>query len=390
MAASRNGSKSISLVYAAPPASLFPVDAFRRAVDFVLKRRLPEIARLGPAEGLPSLRLEVARMLAQIGITASDDNIVITNGCQQSLDLLRRVLVKPGNTIVLENPTYPGAVGALSPTSLGLHELPILAEGPDLRAIATAASGNRPKLVYVSPNFHNPTGYTMPADARRQLMTLTGQMGIPVIEDDVFGPLRYDGAAVPSLQSLSPHLVIYIGSFSKILSPGLRLGWIVAPRPVVEQVILSKQAADAHSSLLLQVAMDEFCKRDIIHRHLKKVRKVFRNRRDAMAEALRKHFPSDATWPLPEGGLSLWVTLTPDWNTEDLSVAAKERGVQFLPGSLFYFRSARRHAMRLSFATEDEPDIRTGIRILGETIEQMRPKLFALGQEARERTLAVV
>jgi len=199
-----------------------------------------------------------------------------------------------------------------------------------------------------------------------------GQLRIPIVEDDVFGELRYGGPVFPSLKSLAPHLVIYIGSFSKMLNPGLRLGWIVAPRPVVRHLLTVKQAMDLQTNLLMQAAMDEFCRRDLLHRHLKRVRRVFMKRRDAMAEALRRHFPPEARWELPDGGLSMWVSLYPDCNTEELLRLAQARGIQFLPGSTFYFRSPVYNSLRLSFASADEQRIQEGIRILGGLLGSMK------------------
>lgn len=388
--APRRGGRSISFVYAAPPPDLFPADDFRRCVDFVLKRRVGDVCRLGPADGLGSLKEYLVQWLAQNGITATERNLVITTGCQQSLDLIRKVLVHPGDRLLLENPTYPGAVGALSPSGAGLLELPVQEHGPDMRMLSALGGASRPKLVYVSPNFQNPTGVTMPLAARRQLVEMAGQSGVPIVEDDVFGDLRYDGPALPSLHSLCPGLVIYIGSFSKALSPGLRLGWVVAPQPAAEQLAMAKQASDLHTGMLLQVSMDEFCRRGLLLRNVKRMRRAFRNRRDAMAEALARWFPTEARWKLPEGGLSIWVTLPGEWDTAELLADAQERGVQFLPGAIFYFRSTANNSMRLSFASENEQAIRQGVRLLGEVIERRRPRLMHLGDWQQNRARAIV
>lgn len=387
----RRGVKTFSFVYAAPPPDLFPAVDFRRCVDHVLKRRVNDVSQLGSSDGLLSLKRHLVHWFAQNGMMASEENITITTGCQQSLDLIRRILVSPGDALLLENPTYPGAVGALAPASSGRMELPIREDGPDLRALAQLATHDRCKLLYLVPNFHNPTGHTISLETRRQIVGICNARGLPIVEDDVFGELRYEGPAVPSLKALCPHLVIYVGSFSKMLSPGLRLGWIVAPRPVADQLQAVKQSSDLHTNMLMQAAMDEFCRRGLLHRHLKRIRRVFRNRRDAMAEALREWLPSDATWRCPQGGLSMWVTLPPEWNTEDLLGLSQSRGIQFIPGSAFYFRSLRFHSLRLSFASEREDKIREGIRTLGQIIESRRPRTFPVGQWAqRERSRPIV
>jgi 2-aminoadipate transaminase len=386
----KKGISTVSFVYAAPPPDLFPADDFRRCVDYALKRRVKEICRIGPPDGLPSLKEHLVQWLAQHGIFASERNIVITTGCQQSLDLIRKTLVYPGDSLLLENPTFPGAVGALSPSGAGLLEMPVQEEGPDARVFNALGTRNRCKLIYVSPTFQNPTGRTMPVEARTQLVETAWQSGIPIIEDDVFGQLRYDGPVQPSLYSICPNLVIYIGSFSKMLSPGLRLGWIVAPIPVATQLAVTKQASDLHTGMLIQAAMDEFCRRGLMLRHLKRMRRVFRNRRDAMAEALQRWFPSDARWHVPQGGLSMWVTLPGDWDTEELLATAQEGGVQFVPGSAFYFRSASTNSMRLSFATENEQAITHGIKTLGEIISKRRARAPQVGHWMPEAHRTIV
>jgi 2-aminoadipate transaminase len=386
----KKGIRTVSFVYAAPPPDLFPANDFRRCIDYVIKRRVNEICRIGPPDGLPSLKEHLVQWLAQHGIFASERNIVVTTGCQQSLDLIRKTLVHPGDSLLLENPTFPGAVGALSPSGIGLLEMPVQEDGPDARILNSLGTRNRCKLIYVSPTFQNPTGWTMAAEARIQLIETALHSGIPIIEDDVFGQLRYDGPVQPSLYSICPNLVIYIGSFSKMLSPGLRLGWIVAPIPVAGQLAVTKQASDLHTGMLIQTAMDEFCRRGLMLRHLKRMRRVFRNRRDAMVEALQRWFPSDARWQVPQGGLSMWVTLPGDWDTEELLAAAQEGGVQFVPGSAFYFRSALTNSMRLSFATENEQAITYGIKTLGEIISRQRSRPPQVNHWMPEASRAIV
>jgi 2-aminoadipate transaminase len=381
---SRNGAKSISFVPAAPGADLFPAIDFRRCADFVLKRRVAEISSIGSSDGLASLKSYLVRWFAQNGMEASEDEIVITTGCQQSMDLIRKVLIQPGDSIILENPTYPGAVAALAPSSTERTQAPVHNDGPDLRTLTSLLSRNRYKLIYSVPNFHNPTGRTIPLEARTQLVKLASQFRVPILEDDVFGELRYSGPVLPTLRSLCPELVIYIGSFSKMLTPGLRLGWILAPRPVIQQVTVVKQSADLHTNLLIQATMDEFCRRDLLNRHMKRVRRIFMRRRDAMADALHKHFPADARFEVPDGGLSMWVSLPHDCNTDDLLRLALERGVQFLPGSAFYFRSPLHHSLRLSFAAEPEERIEEGIAILGGLLSSQNSRYYFTSHGDRE------
>ncbi len=381
----RRTSRMISFTSAAPGPDLFPTVEFRRSVDFVIKRRLPEITNIGPSDGLPALKTFLTRWLAQKGISASEDEILVTTGCQQAMDLIRRVLVTPGDAVLLENPTYPGAIAALTDGVGDRLELPVHAPGPDLAALNSLGAPNRCRLAYVVPNFHNPTGKTMPRESREVLVAAASRMCIPIIEDDVFGDLRYDGPVLPSLKTLCPDLVIYIGSFSKSLNPGLRVGWVVAPRPVIRQLSAAKQASDLQTNLLMQVTLDEFCRRDLLYRHLKRAKRVFRKRRDAMAEAIKRCFPSDATWTAPDGGLSIWVSLSPQSNTDELLRLAQEQGVQFLPSSVFHFRSPAYNSLRLSFAVEDEQRIVEGIRLLGSLLKSERLRPYYVGEWAENR-----
>jgi len=377
--AARNGMKTISFMSAAPGPEFFPAIDFRRCADFVLKRRIVEISSIGSSDGLASLKSFLVRWFAQNGIAASEDEIVITTGCQQSMNLIRKVLIRPGDSLVLENPTYPGAVAALAPTapfSVQRLELPMRDDGPDLRSIASLLSRNSCKLIYSVPNFHNPTGRTMPLDARRRLVALASQFRVPIIEDDVFGELHYSGPVLPTLRSLCPELVIYISSFSKMLTPSLRLGWILGPRSVIQQIMKVKQSADLHTNLLIQATMDEFCRRDLLNHHMKRVRRLFMKRRDAMAQALHKHFPSDTRFHVPEGGLSMWVSLPYDFDTAELQRLAGEQGVQFLSGATFYFRSPVHNSLRLSFAGEPGPRIEEGIRMIGTLLRSRRSRAY--------------
>lgn len=372
-----DGRGTASFVYAAPPAALFPVEEFRKCTNYILKRRGAEVYRVGASpSGLSSLKEYLIGWLAQHDITATERTLVITTGCQQTLDLTRQLLVGPSDSLLLENPSFPGAVGALSPSGTGLMPLPVGDDTPLLDLSTLVGHQNRCKLIYVTPNFHNPTGLSMPLERRRQLADIALRHSIPLIEDDVFGALHYDGAALPPLQSLCPRMTIHVGSFSKMLNPSLRLGWMVAPEPFAERMMLAKQRSDLHTSTLVQTAMDEFCRRGLMLRHLKRVRRIFRGRRDAMATALHRYFPRDARWSLPEGGLSIWVTLPDDMDTRDLLAVAQDRGVQFLPGALFYFAGVRHNSMRLSFATETEAVIDAGIRTLGEIIAKRRMRLI--------------
>ena len=386
----RAGSRSISFVAAAPGPELFPAIEFRRCADFVLKRRISEISRIGSSDGLASLKSYLARWFSQNGMEVSDEEIIITTGCQQAMDLVRKLLLGAADSLVMGNPNYPGAVAALAPTSTERLPMPMVGTEIDGRSLTSLLSQGRSKLIYTVPNFHNPTGASMPLESRRQLCALASQFRVPILEDDVFGELRYSGPVLPTLRSLRPEVVIYIGSFSKMLTPALRVGWMIAPRPVIQQLNILKQSADLHTNLLIQATMEEFCRRDLLNRHMRRMRRVFVKRRDAMAEALRRHFPDESRFDVPDGGLSMWVTLPSDCNTDELARLSDERGVRFLPGSAFYFRSHMHHSLRLSFASETEEKIEQGIRTLGSLLGNRKSRLYFTEQPALERAQPIV
>jgi GntR family transcriptional regulator/MocR family aminotransferase len=300
----------------------------------------------------------------------SPDEVLITNGCQQSLDLIRQVLVEPGEEVALENPTYPGALSVFCGTGSKYISVPVGENGIDLNVLEDVLSQRRAKLIYVVPSFHNPTGVTMDVAARRRLIDIAGQFRVPIIEDDIYRELRYNGADIPPLKALDEHgLVIYISSFSKVGFPGLRVGWIAAPRVVIDHLNRAKQRSDLHASLLAQAAIFEFARRGLLTKHIKRVKKAYSQRRDAMLEALEKHFPDDASWSRPDGGMSVWVRLPQSLNTSQLLVQAIESGVTFVSGEHFYSSSPQQNMMRLSFTMASPQAIEQGIKHLGSMIK---------------------
>jgi GntR family transcriptional regulator/MocR family aminotransferase len=240
----------------------------------------------------------------------------------------------------------------------------------DLDVLEDVLSQRRPKLIYTVPSFHNPTGVTMDISARRRLIALAGKYRVPVVEDDIYRELRYDGAQLPSLKALDTQgLVIYINSFSKVGFPGLRVGWIAAPRVVIEYLNRAKQRCDLHASLLVQAAIYEFSRHGLMAKHVKRVRKAYAARRDAMLEALEKHFPAEAAWNRPSGGMAIWVTLPESLNANQLLHQAAEHGVTFIPGNHFYSSSHRQNVMRLGFTIAGPAMIEEAIKRLGAIIK---------------------
>lgn len=375
----------ISLALALPSADLFPLDDFRRCVDRVLRRQGRVLLQLGTTSGYAPLQEYIASQLALSGVKVSPDEVLITNGCQQSLDLIRQILVEPGEEVALENPTYPGALSVFCGASSKYFSVPVGEKGIDLNVLEDVLSQRRAKLIYVVPSFQNPTGVTMGLESRRRLIGIAERYRVPIVEDDIYGQLRYDGPDVPSLKALDEHgLVIYISSFSKVGFPGLRVGWIAAPRIVIDHLNRVKQRSDLHASLLSQAAIHEFAKRGLLAKHIKRVKKAYAQRRDAMLESLEKHFPDEARWNRPEGGMSVWVRLPDTLNSNQLLLQAVENGVTFISGDHFYASSPQQNMMRLSFTMAGPQAIEEAVKRLGTLMKSRLVKMKK--QRAQGRT----
>lgn len=383
--------ETITLAWGLPQSEMFPLDEFRRCVDRVLRRDGRNLLQLGMSSGYEPLRESLSTQLSASGIRAKPDEILITNGCQQSLDLLKRVFVGPGDEVVLENPTYPGALSLFCGTGSKFISVPVTEKGMDLDALEDVLSRRRPKLIYTVPTYQNPTGATLDMLARHRLLGLAIKHRIPIIEDDIYSELRYDGPSLPSLKALDDHgVVISIGSFSKVGFPGLRVGWIVAPREVIDHVNVAKQHCDLHASLLTQAAVYEFSRHGHLQKHIKRVRKAYRQQRDAMLEALEKYFPAEANWTRPAGGMAAWVALPGMLNADEILVHSAENGVIFSPGSHFYSSAPKMNMMRLCFTMASPTLIEEGIKRLGAVIKARmttRKKERALGKSEGYRAL---
>jgi 2-aminoadipate transaminase len=374
----------ISFSLALPPADLFPLDDFRRCVDRVLRRQGRVLLQLGNTSGYSPLQEYIASQLALAGVRVEPDEILITNGCQQSLDLIRQILVEPGEEVALENPTYPGALSVFCRGSSKYFSVPVGENGIDLGVLEDVLSQRRPKLIYVVPSFQNPTGATMNAATRRQLIRIASRYRVPIVEDDIYRELRYDGPDVPPLKAMDEHgLVIYISSFSKVGFPGLRVGWIAAPRIVIDHLNRVKQRSDLHASLLAQAAIHEFAKHGLLSRHVKRVKKAYVQRRDAMLESLDRHFPEEAKWTRPEGGMSVWVRLPQPLSSRQLLLQSIEEGVTFISGDHFYASSPQQNMMRLSFTMAGAQSIEEGVKRIGNLMKSRLVKMKKQRSTAR-------
>ena len=369
----------ISFAGGIPDPDLFPKTAFQDAFAEALNGPMAaQGLQYSTSEGHKPLRVWIAAQMQAIGIPATPDNILITSGSQQALDYLGKLFLSPGDTALVGWPTYLGALGAFNAYEPRYDKLDPLSNrsGADYTAAAKEAGGAA-KFAYLSVDFANPTGATVSRAARERVIDLAEEMDIAVIEDAAYQSLRFDGDAIPPILALEAERrngdleacrTIYCGSFSKTLSPGLRVGWVCAAMPVISQLVLMKQAADLHSATLNQIAVASVAEQHF-DSHIDTIRNAYRARRDAMLEALQAHMPEGVSWTKPEGGMFIWVTLPDTLDGADLLKQSLEsERVAFVPGHAFFADGSGRNTLRLSYSTSTEGKIAEGIARLGQLI----------------------
>ena len=358
-----------------PDTSTFAPGFFTELMSRVASGSAAKALQYGPTEGLSDVREAIALVMEAEGMQADPDSILPTSGGQQALDLVCKVLIDPGDVIIAEAPTYPGAVPTFCSYEADVIQIPMDRDGMRIDLLREALAqldreGRRPKFIYTVPNFHNPAGITMCLERRHELLEIAGERELLVLEDNPYGLLRYEGEPLPTLYSLDPDFVLYTGTFSKILSPGVRIGWLVAPAPVLRQLTLGKGSADLCSSSISQYFIAEYFQSGPWINYVRSLAELYRRRRDVMLDALAEHFPREATWTHPQGGMFLWATLPDYIDTTDLLARAIEERVAFVPGRAAYVDGRGGSEMRLNFSSPSEDDIREGIRRLGEVIRE--------------------
>lgn len=364
----------ISFAGGLPAPELFPVDAVAAAAREILASDGPAALQYGVTEGhLPLRQWISAHLSASAGISAAPDEILVTHGSQQALDLLAKVLLDPGDIVLTENPAYLGALQAFQayearPAGLASDDQGLL---PGALRSFLETSPVRPKFLYLIPNYQNPTGVTLPAARRAEIARVAARHGLPVIEDDPYGALRFCGDALPSLSSLpEARDCVYLGTSSKILAPGLRVAWIVAKdRALREKLVAAKQAADLHTSTFAQRLVHHYVSRPgALESHVSTLRAVYARRREVMLSALDRALPEGCTWTRPDGGLFLWVTLPRHMDATELFHAAAREKVAFVPGEPFWVGEPARNTLRLNFSNASESAIREGVARLGKAV----------------------
>ncbi|MBV9646761.1 MAG: PLP-dependent aminotransferase family protein [Candidatus Eremiobacteraeota bacterium] len=361
----------ISFAGGLPAPELFPRREFAEALAEVLENEGHHALQYSVTEGLPKLREWICRYLESAsGISCSADEILIVSGSQQGLDLIGKVLLDPGDAVVIENPAYLGAIQAFDAYQATYLNVETDDEGmrPDDLVRVLRSSDRKPKFIYVVPNFANPTGVTLSLERRRALLAIAREYGVPIFEDDPYGRLRYSGDPLPPLAALAHgHHVIYMSTVSKIIAPGMRVAWLVMPdHQLYDKVVPAKQAADLHTSSLTQRAVYAYARHPgRVEEHIAHMLPVYRARRDAMLSALAEHMPEGTSWTRPDGGLFLWVRTRRSVDTGAILPEAFTRKVAFVPGAPFWVNADVRNTMRLNFSNENEETIAEGIRRLG-------------------------
>jgi DNA-binding transcriptional MocR family regulator len=367
------GAGAISFAGGMPDSTLFPTDAFRRVLNGVVRDEGEALLQYSAVGGYTPLRRYLAGYLLRFGVEARAEEILIVNGSQQGFDLIARTLVDPGDLVAIEQPTYAGAMQSFR--SFGARLVPVEwdAAGPRPDVFERLCERQAPKLFYCQPSAHNPTGLTLEPEIARRLLAAATRHQVPIVEDGFDGSLHYGPRPATPLKAADRGgVVIYIGTFSKILFPGLRLGWLVAPPAVMERLHAAKQLADLHTSALLQAAVHRFCERRLLERHVVRVTAEYARRRTLLLAALRRRMPEGVSWTEPHGGFSLLLTLPPGLTAAGLLPAALERGVAFTPGPAFFLDGAGERTLRLAFSSVAAARIDEGVRRLAETIKGAR------------------
>jgi DNA-binding transcriptional MocR family regulator len=361
----------VSLAGGMPYVEALPAQDVLEVATEVVRDLGPTALQYGGGQGQLALRERAAMLMAEEAVDADPDDVVITTGAQQALDLLGKIFIDPGDTIAVEAPAYVGALTAFAAYQPRFLTIELDDEGMIVEQLERAiVRGERPTFVYTVPNFGNPAGVTMSGRRREQLVALCRETGIPIIEDNPYGLLRFDGEPLPCLRSLDPRNVIYLGTVSKTFSPGMRVGWALADPSVIQRLVLAKEAADLCGSNFTMLITERWFSDDARWRNaLTGLVDTYRSRRDAMLDALEEHFPSTATWTRPSGGFYVWVAL-PEWSdTTAMLAAAVERRVAYVPGTAFYPDARGADRMRLAYCYPSEDRIREGVARLASLLE---------------------
>jgi 2-aminoadipate transaminase len=370
----------ISFAGGLPGPDVFPIEEVSQACERVLAESGAQALQYGTTEGFQPLREMIARHSIRYGLEITPENVLITSGSQQALDLLGRIFINRGDHILVENPTYLGAIQAWN--AVGAEFVPVAMDHDGMITDAMEdAMRTGPKFIYILPNFQNPTGVTLSLERRRRLVEIADHHGVPIVEDDPYGQLRFEGEHLPTVVRLDNEQrcngdpcyrgnVIYLSTFSKTLSPGLRLAWVVAPPEVIRKLVQAKQGADLHTATFNQMIAFEVARGGFLDRHVRIIREVYRERRNVMLQSMQENFPTAVEWTRPQGGLFLWATLPEGMKSADVLEDAVKEKVAFVPGSPFFSKGGGENTMRLNFSNATPAKIREGMARLGRVLQR--------------------
>jgi len=378
----------ISFAGGLPAPDVFPVEEFAAACERVLREQGAIALQYSTTEGYLPLREMIVRHSANYGIKITPENVLITSGSQQALDILGKIFIDPGDRILVESPTYMAAIQAWKTYGAEFITVPMDKDGMDTDRLEEALRVG-PKFIYVLPNFQNPTGVTLSLERRHRLIELADQYGVPIVEDDPYGQLRFEGEHLPSIVVLDSQFrdystpcyrgnVIYLSTFSKTLAPGIRLGWVIAPPEVIRKLVEAKQGSDLHTATFNQMVAYEVSRGGFLDRHIRLIRKVYGERRDLMLAAMDRFFPPEVDWTHPQGGLFLWGTMPTYIDAGDLLTTCLERKVAFVPGEPFHPDGGGKNTMRINFSNATHGEIQEGISRIGSAIGEKVGRQVAL------------
>jgi 2-aminoadipate transaminase len=367
----------ISFAGGLPASEFFPLDEIEEVCTGIIRKDGRQALQYSVTEGHPPLKAYLAEKMSQHGPRVSPDNILMVSGSQQGLDLIGKLFIDAGDTVILSRPSYLGAIQAWNAyearyetVALDDHGM-VVDEIEGAYAKTVAETGSPPKFVYVLPNFHNPAGTTLSMDRRERLAEIAAKQDLPVIEDDPYGQLRYEGEEPRPVYALIPEHTVHLSTFSKTLTPGLRLGWIVCPKELIQRFVQAKQGCDLHTGTLAQHIAGDICQRGLLEPHILMLRQVYKERRDTMLDALAEFWPEGCSWTSPQGGLFLWARVPESIDTNEFLKIALEEKVAFVPGVNFYaHRDGGHNCMRLNFSYSSPDVIVEGVRRLGVALKR--------------------
>lgn len=357
-----------------PAWEMLPVDQVKEITESVLTNHGPAILQYGTSEGYKPLRQAIAERYNGKGFNIGPDNVLITSGAQQGIDLVSKLFIGKGDKIILGDPTFMTALQTFSLFQADFVPVPLDQDGMQVERLPELLENNTIKCIYVMPNYQNPSGATLSLERRIRLIEIANTYQVPILEDDAYGELCYSSEKLPALKALdSQGLVIYLGSFSKVLSPGIRVSALIADKDLMEKLVFTKQAADLHSDNLAQHITFEFMQRGWLDPHIERIVSFYRHRRDTMIQAMQRYLPADVSWNTPEGGLFLWLKLPNGLDASMLFEKAVQKKVAYVPGACYYAKGGGESNLRLNFTACNEKQIETGIQRLSEAVAEYRP-----------------